>query len=41
LLPEETLSVSDEAERSGAPATDGSEGEREVEESNAMDRRRS
>lgn len=41
LLPEETLSVSEEAERSGAAATAGSEGEREVVESNAMDRRRS
>jgi hypothetical protein len=40
LLPDETLSVSDEAERSGAAAVARSDGEREVVESKAMDRRR-
>jgi hypothetical protein len=40
LLPDETLSVSDEAERSGAAAAAGSDGERVVVESKAMERRR-
>jgi hypothetical protein len=40
LLPDETLSVSEDAERSGAAATDGSDGERDVVESKAIERRR-
>lgn len=41
LLPDETLSVSEDAERSwaAAAAAAGSEGERDVVESNAMERR--
>ena len=40
LLPDETLSVSEDAERSGAAATAGSDGERDVVESKAIERRR-
>jgi hypothetical protein len=40
LLPDETLSASDEAKSSGAVVAAGSHEEREVVESKAMDRRR-